>query len=95
MVQLLAQLAHETGGLFFEISTDLVKGISRALADTREYYLRVYVSKNETSDGKYRRITVEVSDPKEVPGERQSRLPGHRKVVRQRRTSRGAGRQAC
>ncbi len=60
----LAQLAHETGGLFFENSNDLAKGIARAIADTREYYLLAYVSKNETFDGKYRRITVEVSDPK-------------------------------
>ena len=60
----LGQLAHETGGLFFENSNDLAKGISRALADTREYYLLAYVSKNDTFDGKYRRITVEVSDPK-------------------------------
>ena len=60
----LAQLAHETGGLFFEDSNDLAKGISRAIADTREYYLLAYVSKNDTFDGKYRRITVEVTDPK-------------------------------
>ncbi len=62
----LSQLAHETGGLFFENSNDLAKGISRAIADTREYYLLAYVSKNETFDGKYRRITVEVSDPKKL-----------------------------
>lgn len=60
----LAQLAHETGGLFFENSNDLPKGITRAFADTRQYYLLAYVSKNETFDGKYRKITVETSDPK-------------------------------
>ena len=62
----LAQLAHETGGLFFENSNDLAKGISRAIADTREYYLLAYVSKNDTFDGKYRRITVEVNDTKKL-----------------------------
>jgi VWFA-related protein len=62
----LAQLAHETGGLFFENSNDLPKGITRAIADTREYYLLAYVSKNETFDGKYRKITVEMNDPKKL-----------------------------
>jgi hypothetical protein len=59
----LAQRAHETGGFFFENSNDLAKGTSRAIADTREYYLFADVSKNDTFDGKYRRITVEVPDP--------------------------------
>jgi len=62
----LAQLAHETGGLFFENSNDLAKGMTRAIEDTRQYYLLAYVSKNDTFDGKYRRITVEVSDPKKL-----------------------------
>jgi VWFA-related protein len=60
----MAQLAHETGGLFFENSNDLAKGMARAIADTREYYLLAYVSKNDTFDGKYRHITVELNDSK-------------------------------
>ncbi|MGO9966821.1 MAG: VWA domain-containing protein [Bryobacteraceae bacterium] len=57
----MAQLAHETGGLFFQNSNDLPKGITRALTDTREYYVLAYVPKNEASDGKYRKIKVEVN----------------------------------
>ena len=57
----MAQLAHETGGLFFQNSNDLPKGITRALTDTREYYLLAYVPKNEAPDGKYRKIKVEVN----------------------------------
>ena len=57
----MAQLAHETGGLFFQNSNDLPKGITRALTDTREYYVLAYVPKNEAPDGKYRKIKVEVN----------------------------------
>ena len=57
----MAQLAHETGGLFFQNSNDLPKGIARALTDTRQYYVLAYVPKNDASDGKYRKIKVEVN----------------------------------
>jgi VWFA-related protein len=60
----MAELAHETGGLFFQNSNDLGKGLSRAFADSREFYLLAYVSKNEIWDGKYRKITVAVNDKK-------------------------------
>ncbi len=60
----LAQLARDTGGLFFENNNDLSKGIARALADARQYYVLAYVPKNEVLDGKYRRITVELSGNK-------------------------------
>jgi VWFA-related protein len=57
----MAQLAHETGGLFFQNSNDLPKGITRALSDTREYYVLAYVPKNDAPDGKYRKIKVDVN----------------------------------
>jgi VWFA-related protein len=60
----MAELAHETGGLFFQNSNDLGKGLTRAFEDSREFYLLAYVSKNETWDGKYRKITVSVNDKK-------------------------------
>jgi VWFA-related protein len=60
----LAQLAHETGGLFFENSNDLFKGIHRAFADGRESYIIAYVPKNTDSDGHYRKIRVEVKGKK-------------------------------
>jgi VWFA-related protein len=56
----LAELAHETGGLFYENHNDLFKGIERAFADGREYYLLTYVSDNLLFDGKYRKIEVTV-----------------------------------
>lgn len=59
---ILAELAHETGGLFFQNSNDLTKGIRRAFADGHEYYVLAYVSKNRDLDGKYRKITVEVNN---------------------------------
>jgi VWFA-related protein len=57
----MARLAQETGGLFFQNSNDLPKGIATALTDTRRYYVLAYVPKNGASDGKYRRIKVEVN----------------------------------
>jgi VWFA-related protein len=57
---IMAELAHETGGLFLENSNDLMKGLTRIFADSREYYLLAYVSKNEATDGKFRKIRVEV-----------------------------------
>jgi VWFA-related protein len=60
----LALLAHETGGLFFERSNDLMKGISQAVADGREYYVLAYVPENGIMDGTYRRILVTVRDRK-------------------------------
>ncbi|MGA3201614.1 MAG: VWA domain-containing protein [Bryobacteraceae bacterium] len=56
----MAQLARDTGGLFFQNSNDLAKSITRALTDTREYYVLAYVSKNDALDGHYRKIKVEV-----------------------------------
>ena len=60
----LFQLAHETGGLFFENSNDLFKGIHRAFADGRESYMLAYVPTNNILDGKYRRIKVDVKGKK-------------------------------
>jgi len=60
----LALLAHETGGLFFERSNDLMRGISQAVADGREYYVLAYVPENLIIDGTYRRILVTVRDRK-------------------------------
>jgi VWFA-related protein len=58
----LASLAHETGGLFFENNNDLFRGIQRAFADGREYYVLAYAPENTTMDGTYRKISVAVRD---------------------------------
>ena len=60
----LYQLAHETGGTFFENDNDLLKGIQRGFADSREYYLLAYSPTNKTTDGTFRKIAVEVKGRK-------------------------------
>jgi VWFA-related protein len=60
----LYQLAHETGGAFFENDNDLFKGIQRAFADSREYYLLAYSPTNKAADGTFRKIAVEVKGRK-------------------------------
>ena len=57
----MAELASDTGGLFFRNGNDLLKGLRQALADGREYYMLSYVPTNRTSDGKFRAIKVDVS----------------------------------
>jgi len=56
----LAELAHQTGGIFYEHDNDLLKGIQQAFADGREFYSLAYVSDNRALDGKYRQIEVKV-----------------------------------
>ena len=58
------QLARGTGGVYFHDSNDMLKQFRSVLADGRESYLLAYVSKNRAQDGKFRSITVEVSDKK-------------------------------
>jgi len=60
----LAELANKTGGLFFENSNDLLKGIRRAVADGHEHYVLAYVPSDKGTAGTYRRIHVEVKDHK-------------------------------
>jgi len=57
----LAELAHQTGGFFFENNNDLLKGIRKAFADNRESYVLTYVPTNKKLDGKYRAIRVKVN----------------------------------
>jgi VWFA-related protein len=56
----LAELARETGGLFFENNHDLLKRMQRAFADGRQHYVLAYVPSNKTLDGSYRKIRVKV-----------------------------------
>jgi VWFA-related protein len=57
----LAELAQATGGLFFHNNNDLFKGMKRAFADGRQYYLLAYVSSDKAADGKFRAIKVVVN----------------------------------
>jgi VWFA-related protein len=56
----LQHLAEATGGLFYRNSNDLLKGMRQALADGRVYYVLAYISKNQSADGKFRSIQVQV-----------------------------------
>lgn len=60
----MAQLARETGGLFFENSNDLLKGLRQAVADGREYYVLSYVPENKVATGTYRKIVVVANNAK-------------------------------
>jgi len=54
----LHELAEATGGLFFGNSNDTLKGMRRALADGRAYYVLLYNPSNRAADGKFRKIQV-------------------------------------
>ncbi len=58
----LAQLARATGGIYFHDNNDLLAGIRRAFDDERERYTIAYSPSNDSVDGKYRTIRVEVKD---------------------------------
>jgi VWFA-related protein len=60
----LQQLARATGGVHFHDSNDMLKQFRSALADGLEYYLLAYTPKNQVRDGKFRKITVEVTNKK-------------------------------
>ena len=62
--QILAQLAQATGGLFYHNSNDLQRGLRRAFDDGHAYYMLAYTPSNAAQDGGYRKITVEVKNPK-------------------------------
>ncbi|QOY87900.1 VWA domain-containing protein [Paludibaculum fermentans] len=56
----LLEVAAATGGLAFSNNNDLQAGLTRALADGREYYMLGYISSNEKLDGTFRAIQVQV-----------------------------------
>jgi VWFA-related protein len=58
------ELAQATGGVFYHDTNDLLKDFRSVLADGREYYMLAYASRNQMQDGKFRKITVEVTDKK-------------------------------
>jgi Ca-activated chloride channel family protein len=58
----MVRLADETGGLAFlpDKLEDLNKVFSQIASELQAQYLLGYYPSNETNDGKYRRITVQV-----------------------------------
>jgi VWFA-related protein len=60
----LNEIAAVTGGTAFHNSNDILKGLERAFADGRQYYVLAYVPSGLTSDGKFHSISVQVRDSK-------------------------------
>lgn len=58
----LVTLAEDTGGKAFLDSNDIAAGVKNAQQDLRSYYILGYYSTNSAEDGKYRRITVKLTN---------------------------------
>ena len=72
----LDEIAATTGGTSFRNSNDMLAGISRAVADGRDYYVLSYVPSNTSTDGKFRAITVRVRDGKLAVRAKRGYWPG-------------------
>ena len=58
----LSTLAADTGGKAFFDSNDITAGIVQAQQQMRSYYLLGYYTSNPAQDGKYRKITVKLTN---------------------------------
>jgi Ca-activated chloride channel family protein len=63
--RLLSQIAEQTGGRVFAAADpgDLPSVATRIGIELRNQYVLAYAPKNETKDGKYRRVEVRVAEP--------------------------------
>lgn len=59
----LAELARETGGIYFHNSNDLFGGLQEISDNQSLYYVLTYASPSQASDGRYHRIKVNVRRP--------------------------------
>ena len=59
----LTMLAAQTGGVLFQGSNALDKGVERIDEDRRNYYMLGYVSTNPALDGTFRKIEVKLKRP--------------------------------
>lgn len=71
----LVTLAADTGGKAFLDSNDLALGIKEAQQDLRSYYILGYYSTNSAEDGKYRRISIKLTNG--MQGVRLEHRPGY------------------
>ncbi|HWD00001.1 MAG TPA: VWA domain-containing protein, partial [Candidatus Sulfopaludibacter sp.] len=62
----LATLAADTGGKVYLDSNDLAAGIQQAQQQFRSYYILGYYASNPAQDGKYRKITVKLTNGMEA-----------------------------
>lgn len=58
----LVEMAAATGGLAYRNNNDLARGVERAVADGRAYYVLGYVPANAKMDGRFRAIQVRVRE---------------------------------
>jgi Ca-activated chloride channel family protein len=67
--RLIAELAQQTGGRAFSasISSDLPSVAARIGIELRNQYVLAYSPKNQDRNGKYRRVEVNVSQPRGLP----------------------------
>jgi len=59
----LNQLAHDTGGVFYDNSNDLYAGLQEIANRQAYYYVLTYAAPAMKSDGRYHRIKLEISRP--------------------------------
>jgi VWFA-related protein len=66
---LLSELASMTGGRHFPVENlnDLPDIAAKIGIELRNQYVLGYTSKNQTRDGKYRRVTVKLNQPRGLP----------------------------
>ncbi len=57
----LGDLAEETGGFLIHDTNDLTSGVRRITDDMRGYYMITYVPQNAEYDGRFRQISVKLS----------------------------------
>jgi Ca-activated chloride channel homolog len=67
--RLLSEIATQTGGRAFAaaLTEDLPSVAARIAVELRNQYVLGYYPKNQTRDGKYRKVEVKVSQPSGVP----------------------------
>ncbi len=59
----LATLAHDTGGIFQKNSNDLHAGLKQVADRATYYYVLSYATPSQKADGRYHKITLEVTRP--------------------------------
>jgi VWFA-related protein len=72
----LSTLAADTGGKVFLDSNDISAGITQAQQDLKSYYLIGYYSGNGAEDGKYRKISVKLTN-KNILNAKLEHRPGY------------------
>src|SRR4030095_4515860 len=62
-IGVLARLSEQTGGISVTNNNDLSSGLEMIDTDLRAHYTVAYIPANQTFDGRFRQITVKVTNP--------------------------------